>query len=227
MACPDGALPFGWRVGLQAALLTLPLCAMVFMPFTHYTDYHLFSIQPLTNWNFDAKKGRWGLLVGVAVGALFWLFYGPARGITFGTISGVVLTGILCLRRSGFDVPRQPNQGIIRSTWNALVLGVSALLIAPPVAALSYGYQFGWRTGLANGVESLGAVVVALMFGGVPVLQHWSLRSLCAARGYLPLKLVPFLNSMTELMLIQRVGGAYRFSHDLIRVFFAKSRPGS
>jgi hypothetical protein len=60
------------------------------------------------------------------------------------------------------------------------------------------------------------------LFGGVPVLQHYSLRIVCARRGHLPLtRLVPFLNAMTEMMLVRRVGGAYQFSNDRIRAFFA------
>jgi hypothetical protein len=194
------------------------------MVYSHYVAYRIDSILPLTNWNFDAKQGRLGIVVGIIVGAVFWLFYGPARGITFGTASGLILTGILCLRRSGFDVPSQPNHGIVRSTWNALVVGCSMLLIVPPVVTLSYGYQFGWRAGLMNGMEALVVLVSMLIFGGVPVLQHWALRSVCAVRGYLPLQLVPFLNAMTKLMLLQRVGGGYRFSHDLISTFFAGRR---
>jgi hypothetical protein len=131
------------------------------------------------------------------------------------------------MQRSGFDVPPQPNHGIVQSRNNALIFGLSALLFITPVVTLSYSYEFGLQTGLENGVQSLAVVLVALIFGGIPVIQHWSLRWLCAAKGYLPLKIVQFLDEMTRMMLVQRVGGAYRFSHDLIGAFFARSgRPG-
>lgn len=223
-ACPDGDLPCGWEPGLRAALFTWLSSAPVFMVFGHYVKYSIDSIQPLSNWNVDLKRGQIGVVIGALVGAVFWLVYGPARGITFGTLAGLILTAILCLRQTGFDVPSQPNHGIVRSTWNALVLAMILLIVGPPVVALSYGYEFGARTGIENGVESLAIVVTALMFGGVPVLQHWSLRLVCAWRDRLPLRLIRFLNAMSELMLMQRVGGAYRFSHDLISGFFAGTK---
>src|SRR5262249_42203276 len=154
-------------------------------------------------------------------GALFWVVYGPARGITFGTATCIILTAILCLQRSGLDVPSQPNQGIVRSGRNALVLGLAIFLIITPVIALSYGLEYGWQTGLENGALAPAGLCAALIFGGIPVFQHWGIRFLCARQGYLPLKLVLFLNAMTEMMLIQRVGGGYRFRHDLVRGFFA------
>lgn len=219
--CPDGPLPTGWEAGTRAALFTWLACAPPLMIYSGYVDYRISAIHPLTNWNFRVRQGRLGIMVGIVVGAVFWYFYGPARGITFATAVGMLLTGVLCLQRSGFDVPSQPNHGIVRSTKNAIIFGLAALLIGVPVIGFSYGYQYGLQTGLENGVLAMVLVLAGLMFGGIPVLQHWALRFLCAARDHLPYKLISFLDGMTEMLLVQRVGGAYRFSHDLISGFFA------
>ncbi len=136
--------------------------------------------------------------------------------------TGGILTCVLSLQQSGIDVPSQPNHGIVRSTWNAVILSCFALLIATPVITLSYAYQFSWQTGLENGILAPVILCGVLIFGGVPVFQHWALRLLSAARGFLPIRLVTFLNAMTDMMLIQRVGGGYRFRHDLVRAFFAR-----
>jgi hypothetical protein len=218
----EGVLPAGFDAGIRAAALTWVACTPVFVIYTFNNKYSLDAINPLTNWNVNLRRAWWCPMAGVAIGAVFWLLYGPARGITFGVVSGVVMTGFVCLQRSGFDVPDQPNQGIVRSRFNALVVTVFALLTFPPVVIVAYGAQFGWPAGLESGVEAAAVSIVALLFGGVPVLQHYSLRIVCARRGHLPLtRLVPFLNAMTEMMLVRRVGGAYQFSNDRIRAFFA------
>lgn len=222
--CPDGEIAAGWSVGVQATLFTWLAVAVPWMVYGYFSDYRIDTIHPLSNWNFNIRRGRLALLLGVIVGFVFWLTYGIARGVSFGTMTALLLGGSLCLRRTGLDVPNQPNQAIIRSFNNALTFALVAVLIAVPVVTASYAFQFGWQTGLSNGFLALCSLVAALMFGGLPVLQHAALRLVCWFRGYLPYRLVDFLNTTAELMLIQRVGGAYRFPHDLVRGFFSKSQ---
>lgn len=223
--CPDGELPTGWSVGARAAAFTWLAIGLPWMAYGHYTDYRVDVIHPLSNWNFNMRRGRVALLLGVSVGLVFWYFYGPARGVTFGTMTSLLLGGSLCLQRTGLDVPNQPNHAVRRSLKNAATFALSAVLIAAPIVVASYAYQFGWQDGLTNGLLALSALVAALMFGGIPVLQHAALRLVGANREHMPLRFVDFLNAMSELMLLQRVGGAYRFSHDLVRAFFAQGRP--
>jgi hypothetical protein len=49
------------------------------------------------------------------------------------------------------------------------------------------------------------------------VLQHFSLRLVLTFNGYSPWNYAHFLDYCTEQMLLQRIGGGYRFIHRLLR----------
>ena len=56
-------------------------------------------------------------------------------------------------------------------------------------------------------------VIVSIYYGGEAVIRHYTLRLLLAAYGYLPVRLVPFLEAMDAHDLIRRTGASYRFIH--------------
>lgn len=71
-------------------------------------------------------------------------------------------------------------------------------------------------------------VLFALLSGLVPAaacIQHYTLRFVLWCRGVAPWTYAAFLNYATERMLLQRVGGRYRFMHDLLRDHFAAMEP--
>lgn len=99
------------------------------------------------------------------------------------------------------------NQGIHTSGWNAVRIGL--------VVGLG---------GVLGGVLVIGLVVgsvVGLIFGGAAYLQHYTLRWLLARQHALPWRAVPFFEEMTNSILLQRVGGGYRFVHPLLQDYFA------
>ncbi|MGA1264441.1 MAG: hypothetical protein ACO331_11135 [Prochlorothrix sp.] len=53
------------------------------------------------------------------------------------------------------------------------------------------------------------------------VKQHISLRLVLTQNGSTPWNYARFLNYCTELTLLQRVGGRYRFIHKLLQDHFA------
>ena len=68
------------------------------------------------------------------------------------------------------------------------------------------------------------AVWFGLMGALVPgsaCVQHFTLRFVFWCCGVAPLRYVRFLNHATDRMLLQRIGGRYRFIHDLLREHFA------
>jgi hypothetical protein len=58
--------------------------------------------------------------------------------------------------------------------------------------------------------------------GGLALLQHISLRIVLACHGYAPYRYDKLLDYCTERLLLQRIGGRYRFMHKLLQEHFAK-----
>ncbi|MEL4897640.1 hypothetical protein, partial [Crocosphaera sp. Alani8] len=52
---------------------------------------------------------------------------------------------------------------------------------------------------------------------GQAVLQHFSLRLVLTMNNYTPWNYARFLDYCTEQLLLQRVGGGYRFIHRLLQ----------
>ncbi|MDJ0531661.1 MAG: hypothetical protein QNJ70_04050 [Xenococcaceae cyanobacterium MO_207.B15] len=73
---------------------------------------------------------------------------------------------------------------------------------------LSVGLNFGLNFGLMRGLLN--------------VIQHFTLRLLIYRNGDIPWNYAKFLDHAAKLRFIQRVGGRYRFMHDLLRKHFAE-----
>jgi hypothetical protein len=61
--------------------------------------------------------------------------------------------------------------------------------------------------------------------GGLAWWRHWVLRLLLWCSGALPLRLVPWLDEAAQRILLRKVGGGYRFIHDLFRDYLATLDP--
>jgi hypothetical protein len=164
------------------------------------------------------------LVVTVLAGVL-GLVMGAFLGALFGVLNGL----------TGPDVERRtlPNQGIRQSAANVRVFALAGLLIV--------GVPYG-LTNLMVGAAITRVAPSALdwlhlglapttMFGvmgglipGAACIQHFALRFVLWCFGLSPWRFVGFLNYATERMLLQRVGGRYRFIHDLLREHVAAMR---
>jgi hypothetical protein len=71
---------------------------------------------------------------------------------------------------------------------------------------------------LGNGIISL---LYDLIFGGLRLLRHWSVRGLLVGAGVAPWRYGAFLDAMTERLLLRRSGAGYVFTHALLRDYFA------
>ena len=126
-----------------------------------------------------------------------------------------------------------PNQGIRRSAVNvgvfALVGGLTAGgiwgLVNLVVIMLMWGHvpqESWWHSGLGS------VLFLGLLCGLVPgaaCIQHFALRFVLWCKGMMPWHYVRFLDYATERMFLQRVGGRYRFIHNLLRDHFAAMEP--
>ena len=88
---------------------------------------------------------------------------------------------------------------------------------------LGVGLGFGLLAGLGGGlfVGLLFGLFFGLGFGGGAYLTHYSLRYLLWRSGVMPWHAVRFLNEASEHVLLQAVGGGYRFIHPLFQQYFA------
>jgi hypothetical protein len=159
---------------------------------------------------------------------LIWILGGVGTGVwagIFGTLWGGLrggLTGPEIMRRT------TPNQGIRQSAVNigifALVGGITIGTVMYLLNIVCLYLQNGsipqdkWNFWLLN-------VLVCGVFSGlVPgaaCIQHFILRFVLWCNGVMPWHYVCFLDFATEHMFLQRVGGRYRFLHDLLRDWFA------
>ena len=165
---------------------------------------------------FAAPVGLLGMVMGGFLGALF----GVLDGLT------------------GPDVERRtvPNQGIWQSAANVGVCALAGVLIVGlPYGLMNLTVAAVWTRLTPSPLDWLHlAIVPAMAFGligglvpGAACIQHFTLRVVLWCFGLAPLRYAPFLNYATERMILQRVGGRYRFIHDLLREHFAAMYPAS
>lgn len=69
----------------------------------------------------------------------------------------------------------------------------------------------------------MAAVLATGLVPGAACIQHSILRFILWCRGVIPWHYARFLDYATERMFLQRVGGRYRFIHDLLRDRLARS----
>jgi TPR repeat protein len=142
--------------------------------------------------------------------------------------------GILCgglSTRAEMGHKSRFNQGMHLTLRNVLLIGLIFVCFG-----LLWGV-IGWLTQHMVNLEqstALGAMIVsglafgALLgliivywFGGQDLAQHGVLRLILGRSGKLPLKSHRFLRYGAALIFLQRVGGGYRFVHQMLREHFA------
>ncbi len=101
----------------------------------------------------------------------------------------------------------QTNQGIRNSGLNTLYVGFISMLLFGPLIGLLTGLFFGFTVGL--------------VYDGEAYLKHYILRYLLWRSGVMPYHFVHFLEEASERILLQKVGGGYRFIHPLFLDYFA------
>ena len=182
-------------------------------------------IRPADMLKWSWKNAKPWLVIGPILGLAIGLIGGLAFKLPGGLIGGLVFALVLALALvlvgglSGEQINEairiHPNQGIRSSGWIALVTGLVCLVVGAPAGALLRGPVVGLVVGLSFGL--LGGLV----FGGAAYLAHYALRFFLCRTGAIPWRYVRFLEEATERILLQRVGGGYRFIHPLFQEYFA------
>lgn len=190
-----------------------------------------------------------GLVGGLVFGLLGELLGGMMIGLVIGLIGGfeVVLMGWLAMmlmgliidtgiQRSLLNERKMFNQGIHRSIRSALLGGLVFGLVFGLMLGLGVGLMLGLSVGLMLGLEvglevGLGVGLVGglvgglLANGGAAVIQHYILRLLLSLTTPAPLQIGHWLEEARRRGLLVRVGGGYRFYHELLQRHFANQSP--
>jgi GTPase SAR1 family protein len=170
-----------------------------------------------------------GLVIGLAgvqefgliIGLIGGLIFGPILGLIPGLIIGLIVGLIGGIERSDIKTKTSPNQGIWKSLQNALIIGLIGVLIGGLMGGLIGMLTSEPIGGLGWGI--IGGLFVGLSNGGNACIKHFSLRFTLYRNGHIPWNYAGFLNYATDRVFLQRVGGSYRFMHDLLRQHFAEN----
>jgi hypothetical protein len=212
----EGGLIFGLRVGLITAVVV----TLVFAPLIKLRRHARDEIRPLENRKWDARKAMLGVVAALVEGLVYWVAFGPARGLGFSIAQAPIFALAFGEFGTRFEIKTYPNQGIRHSAATALWV---ALLSAPAgmiCFGLSYWLVLGEEQGIVNIFLGLALSASTLLFGAIPAMQHLSLRLVLRAHRLAPLRLVEFLNAASDLHLLRRVGGSYMFQHEYLREYF-------
>ena len=177
---------------------------------------------------------RDGLLFGLAIGSINILLKGlpgGLNGLFNGLLNGMLvglLNGLHCgLTSLNIEGKSVPNQGVRKSLQTFLILFLFAQIVFVLFDALLLTLFTGQPINLRSGLFFVPFIgLIFLIFGGFNlgpgvIIQHYTLRLLLAKEGSFPWDCVRFLDHAVKHRFIQRVGGRYRFMHDLLRKNFA------
>lgn len=185
------------------------------------------KIKPVTKlrWSWRALRDKiiqnlsFAAVIGLLLGGGIALILETKIGVAIGLVTAVAFSyfyGIdLDLKKKDFDHLTMPNRAIHRSLRNALTGGIAGAI----TGAVAGGLADGW-SGVWFGAAVFG-LVIALLYGGHPCLQHLILRCLLWHNGTAPWHYVRFLDSAVERILLHRVGGSYAFIHRALLEYFA------
>jgi DNA polymerase III delta prime subunit len=194
-------------------------------------------------WQAARKGARWGTYFGIATGILisiptvldaaaddmsmvmmarFTLVLTVLSIFLWGGV-GALVTGIFSLAQvRTVETKRTPNQGIRLSIRSACLI---ALAIGGPVLLAAVPVLLTGSTETGSIVVLVGLCLAAagfLVFGGQDAIQHGVLRVILVRRRYIPRRYDAFLDHSVRLVLLQKVGGGYRFVHRLLQDYFAR-----
>jgi hypothetical protein len=132
----------------------------------------------------------------------------------FGCV-GAIFNG---LRSEIMETKSSPNQGVLFSIRNAIFVGMSVGMIVG--LFFRQVLVFELREALAVGLFFW--LIGVLWFGGLDVIQHYTLRLILIIQGHTPADYARFLDYAVDRIFLQKVGGGYRFIHRLLLEHFAE-----
>lgn len=206
-------------------------------------DLGRISVAESLTWSWRVAKKELckgsllGLILGLVIGLISVLSGEPSAisELTVVLISGLILGllfGLISVLNGGLggsEVEQKnfSNQGI----WRTLRIHVIYIIIFILIGAL-IGVLVGGLIGMLTGTLLFGMLsglmlglvlgLVGKLNGGVAnCVKHIALRVVLHRNRYIPWNYARFLDYCTDRLLLQRVGGRYRFMHKLLQEHFA------
>ncbi len=235
-------LIIGFPFGLTVGLIFKPFLGLI-LGFTlglstgmlAGTAKELERIEPIEGIRFSIsqfiKKGFWEkqkdyILVALVSGLIFFLISGPKLVLAMLLVISLNFLAIQGLKREIEDRDRiSYNYGIKKNVQNMVVLIVASLIISVPIVFLLREFlpNSGKKVSEIIIVVPVSLAVSSFYFGGgKALLQHIALRIILARNGYAPYRYDKLLDYCWERLLLQRIGGRYRFMHKFLKNHFAK-----
>ncbi len=184
-----------------------------------------FAIPPWRSW---VTRFIFGAILGLGI----WLTtaYGsktagtPLVAFVVTLLGGLCGLAIACVQPREIEQKMKPNQGIKSSAKNATYMLISGSILfglAGGLANRLFYTPFGQQGDFAMLALWFGLPIIFLVYGGLTVIKHYTLRILLARQGTLPLNLDAFLETMSDRIILRKVGGGYIFIHRYLMEYFA------
>lgn len=153
------------------------------------------------------------------------LSYGFVSGLASGLFGGVIfgLSHVLSGKKLEERKLSMPNQGIRRSAYNSMLVGLLiGLFVGLIVELLVIQDPQNRNLVPASGLlfALAGSLVSGLSNGGFACIQHIFLRLFLWCVRSMPLRYAHFLDYASDLKLLRKVGGGYVFLHSLLQEYF-------
>lgn len=174
-----------------------------------------------------------GAAVGAAIKGAIRVPSVAASVEVFLTVVGAVLLAAggmmnIIFEESVVEDTIRPNEGIYHSLRTAAVgaaVGAAVVVAGGVAVVVAVGTPFGstfLTSGGAVGAAAGGVLGGAWAFGGMSVCQHYLLRLLLWRSRRFPRNITTFLDWAAQRVLVQRVGGGWRFVHRTLQERFAE-----
>lgn len=214
-------LIFGPIYGLGFGLISGPIFWLI--------GEKIKTVESLKWSNQEFKKSiKKGLIFGMFLLLLFGLIGQPFDGLMYGLTVGVFYSIIQGLKGSNVETKTVLNQGIKKSIYNAMFLGVIIAVLAGVAGFTSI--EIARNDNLIDWENLISPMMIGLYVGlffggGYAVVKHFVLRSMLYKKGVAPWNYARFLDYATELIFLQKVGGGYIFIHRMLLEHFAQVEP--
>ncbi len=186
-------------------------------------------------WSWQSARPKGLIFWLTIVGFISALISGLTAGLTYGLISGLTFALIPCqfitvtFVLSGILIEFQekaitiPNESIKSSASNTVIATLILFFLwAGSISLLKLGTPQTDGLAWILVFELILVLMAAIVFGGLACIQHFILRLILWQHGDIPWNYAKFLNYSSERLFLQRIGGSYRFIHDLLREHFAQ-----
>jgi hypothetical protein len=234
-----GGLAVGLAIELSVGLAGLTGCGLAAglaagLAFWSFAQggQKIFTLDSVS-WSWNKEKAFLptisGLLFGLCGGPIYGLLANNwLGGLLFGPFVGLIF-GLFCELLFGLSIKQvdriaYPGQRLVFTAKNSLfislLVGLMVMVVAWGVAVME---NLPRRVSLESGLMVVGLFgsLAWLIYGGLDLIEHYTLRLILARSNLLPWRLIPFLDHCTDLIFLRRVGGGYIFVHRLLMEHFA------